>query len=69
MAIDEKKLDAALSGLQKFTDNWCMNFEAIEKQDEPVFRCKECPFLDYGGTCKIKLFCLKHRFGLGCMSR
>lgn len=66
MAIDEKKLDASLSGLQKFTDNWCMDVEETEKQNDLVFRCKECPFEDFG-YCRIKLFGKEHDHELGCM--
>ena len=68
MAIDEKKLDAALSGLQKFTDNWCMAVEETEKQGEPVFRCKECLF-KCGVVCILKHFAAEHGHEVGCMSR
>lgn len=68
MAIDEKKLDAALSGLQTFMDNWCMDVEETEKQNDLVFRCKECPF-ENDVYCKIKEFGRKHDYGLGCMRR
>lgn len=68
MAIDEKKLDAALSGLQTFMDNWCMDVEETEKQNDLVFRCKECPFEDDDRYCRIKLFGKKHDHELGCMS-
>ena len=68
MAIDEKKLDAAISGLQTFTENWCMDLEDTEKQGEPVFRCKECDF-KYGDLCILKIFCKKRGHEVGCMVR
>lgn len=68
MMENKDDLTKALNGLQTFTENWCMDVEETEKQDEPVFRCKECPF-ENDGYCKIKEFGKKHDYELGCMRR
>ena len=45
-------LTEAVHGLDIFTKNWCMNCEETEKQNDPIFRCKEC---------LIKTFALEHK--------
>ena len=38
-----------------------MNCTETEKQDDLVFRCKECEFCQQNGTCLVKKFVLCHK--------
>lgn len=49
-------IDKAIEGLSQFTKNWCMNCEETEKQNDLVFRCKQCEFSGELGICQIKKF-------------
>lgn len=52
---------SAVDGLAIFCHSWCMNCEETERTDEPVFRCKECPFsCKETHTCLVKVFVNKH---------
>jgi len=64
-------IDKAVQGLDQFTKNWCMNVKETNKQDDLVFRCKECEFL-HDEICLVKHFANlhKHNYDLtdfGCM--
>ena len=51
----------AIEGLIQFRHNWCMNVTETDKQEDLVFRCKECHFNDQvGGGCLVKIFIKKH---------
>ena len=50
----------AFEGLGQFCQNWCMNVEETQKQEEPIFRCKQCEFQQCDGTCTIKKFLNSH---------
>lgn len=50
----------AISGLDIFTKNWCMACEETEKQEDLVFRCKECEFATPEGNCLVKIFTRSH---------
>ena len=72
---NKDNLTEAVHGLDIFTKNWCMNCEETEKQNDPIFRCKECLFLEKGKYCLIKTFALEHKNehkypmrNFGCMS-
>lgn len=54
---NKNDLHKAIDALDAFTKAWCMDCEATEKLDKPVFRCKECPFQANDKTCAIKKFC------------
>ncbi len=58
---NKDNLTEAVHGLDIFTKNWCMNCEETEKQNDPIFRCKECLFLEKGKYCLIKTFALEHK--------
>ena len=51
----------AVHGLDIFTKNWCMNCEETEKQEDLIFRCKECEFETCDGKCLVKMFANKHK--------
>ena len=52
---------AAVSGLDQFTKNYCMNVAETEKRKDLVFRCEECEFNnEVLGTCRVKLFVNNH---------
>lgn len=52
---NEDNLEKALEGLGQFCHNWCMNCKETKKQNDLVFRCKECIFEDED-KCRIKKF-------------
>lgn len=54
---DTKK---AVECLAEFTHNWCMNCEETLKQNDLIFRCKECLFITENDNCLIKKFKNKH---------
>ena len=56
--IDDVK--RAVDGLAQFCHSWCMNVAETEKTNELVFRCKDCPFTDDTGYCKVKTFVNKY---------
>lgn len=73
---NKDNLTEAVHGLDIFTKNWCMNCEETEKQNDPIFRCKECLFLEKSKYCLIKTFALEHKNehkypmrNFGCMRR
>jgi hypothetical protein len=49
----------AIHGLDVFTKNWCMNCDETEKQNDLVFRCDECPFIN-GENCLVATFITEH---------
>ena len=53
----------AVNGLDTFTKNWCMNCYETEKQEDLIFRCKECEFEQLDGTCLVKKFVHGHNHG------
>lgn len=53
---NEDNLEKALDGLGQFCHNWCMNCKETEKQNDLIFRCKECNFQNENGSCQIKIF-------------
>lgn len=53
-------VEKAVDCLNEFTHNWCMNCEETEKQNDLVFRCKECHFFMEDESCLIKKFKNKH---------
>lgn len=58
--IDKNDLHAAIDALNTFTKAWCMDRKKTAENNEPVFRCYDCPFIVAGeGTCRIKVFCYK----------
>ena len=58
---NKDNLTEAVHWLDIFTKYWCMNCEETEKQNDPIFRCKECLFLEKGKYCLIKTFALEHK--------
>lgn len=47
----------AVMALDVFTKTWCMNKEATEKYNVPIFRCSNCTFRKTdGSTCLVKVF-------------
>ena len=58
---NKDNLTEAVHGLDIFTKNWCMNCEETEKQNDLIFRCKECQFLEKDGCCIIKKFAVEHK--------
>lgn len=52
-------ISAAIEGLALFCHSYCMNCAETEKQNDLVFRCKECPFYDEG-FCDVKRFLNKY---------
>lgn len=60
-SINQDNPFVAVDGLIQFRHNWCMNVTETEKQNDLVFRCKECHFNDQvHGGCLIKIFIKKH---------
>ena len=53
-------LNGAVDGLAKFCHSFCMNCEETEKQNDLVFRCKECPFEREDKKCSVKVFLNKY---------
>ena len=53
-------LNGAIDGLAKFCHSFCINCEETEKQDDLVFRCKECPFERDDKKCSVKVFLYKY---------
>ena len=51
-------LDKAIDGLGRFCHNWCQNCEESDKQNDLVFRCGECEFLQNDSRCAVKTFLL-----------
>ena len=51
----------AVHGLDIFTKNWCMDCAETDKQNDLVFRCKECEFKTEKGECLIKMFANRHK--------
>lgn len=50
-------INAAIDGLSQFCHSFCMNRKETERQDDLVFRCKECPFLlEETNICSVKVF-------------
>ena len=58
---NEDNIDKAVQGLDQFTKNWCMNVEETNKQDDLIFRCKECEFSSDNGICRVKSFANNHK--------
>lgn len=54
------EVQEAFKGLGQFCQNWCMNVEQTTKQQEPVFRCKQCEFNRSDHKCTVKLFLNSH---------
>lgn len=50
-------MNRAIIGLGIFRLSFCLNVQETDAQEEPVFRCKECPF-EYKRTskCAVKMF-------------
>ena len=46
----------AVHGLDIFTKNWCMDCAETDKQNDLVFKGKECEFETEKGECLIKMF-------------
>ena len=53
-------LNGAIDGLAKFCHSFCINCEETEKQNDLVFRCKECPFEREDKKCSVKVFLHKY---------
>lgn len=53
-------LNGAIDGLAKFCHSFCMNCEETEKQNDLVFRCRECPFEREDKKCSVKVFLHKY---------
>jgi ribosomal protein L44E len=54
-------IERAVFGLDTFTKNWCMNCKETEKQNDLVFRCKECEFQAEDEKCLVKMFAHRHK--------
>lgn len=52
---------AAVIALDIFTKNWCLNCVETEKENDLVFRCKECEFETKEGQCLVKAFAYNHK--------
>lgn len=70
----KKTNQRAIDLLNAFTKTWCMDYEATEKNDEPKFRCRVCPFkAENSEICAVKDFAYKINRGytesvdFGCM--
>lgn len=54
-------INAAIDGLSQFCHSFCMNCAETERQDDLIFRCKECSFLEEGtNICSVKVFLNKY---------
>jgi hypothetical protein len=51
----------AVEGLDTFTKNWCMNCAETDRQNDLVFRCKECEFQGEDDKCLVKIFAHNHK--------
>ena len=72
--MNKDDVTEAVHGLDIFTKNWCLNCEETDKQNDLIFRCKQCEFETENGVCLIKTFALNHENDydlgyFGCMSR
>lgn len=56
--MNEKQ--AAIDALILFRQLWCVDREATEKCDEPIFRCSDCPMSPDGARCDARMLILKH---------
>lgn len=59
-SVNSDNITNAVSGLDTFTKNWCMNCKETEKQGDLIFRCNECEFRKEDGKCTIKIFANNH---------
>ena len=64
----------AVHGLDIFTKNWCMNCKETYKQNDLIFRCKQCEFETETGGCLVKMFANNHKhnyplYDFGSMGR
>lgn len=53
-------INSAIEGLAQFCHSFCMNCEETEKQNDLVFRCKECLFEREDEKCSVKVFLNKY---------
>ena len=54
-------MNLALHGLGIFRKSFCLNVKETDKQNEPVFRCTDCPFEDKSSRkCAVKMFLNKY---------
>ena len=51
----------AVEGLDIFMKNWCMNCRESDKQNDLVFMCSECEFLQNDEKCLCKVFANSHK--------
>lgn len=51
----------AVEGLDIFTKNFCMNCKETDRQNDIVFRCKECEFAREDGFCMVHSFVHNHK--------
>ena len=50
-------MNRAIIGLGIFRLSFCLNVQETDAQEEPVFRCEECPFEDKRTRkCAVKMF-------------
>jgi ribosomal protein L44E len=56
MKWGDDDIHKAIDGLDMFTKNYCLNVKEVEKQNDLVFRCSECPFSTEDHSCLIKNF-------------
>lgn len=55
--INKTTEQRAIDLLNAFTKTWCMDYEATQKSDEPIFRCKVCSFkAENSNVCAVKDF-------------
>ena len=54
------KKEAAIDALILFRQLWCVNKKATKKNDEPCFRCSECPMSLDNGKCTAKMLIGRH---------
>lgn len=58
---NKDNIGAAIDGISQFCHSYCMNCEETEKQNDLVFRCKECPFVEQESKiCRVKVFLNKY---------
>ena len=60
-AGNSDNITRAVKRLDQFTKNWCMNCAETDKQNDLVFKCKECEFETEKGECLIKMFANRHK--------
>lgn len=54
-------INLAIIGLGIFRKSFCVNVKETDKRNEPVFRCRDCPFTDAAtNICAVKKFLNKY---------